>query len=313
MTAGPGTALLMDARVRHSPEAERIDTRGEPPVWRAELPDGSTAWVASGYDAARQVLDGLRLRQTGRPGRRALDGLSGLHRQGGHRQHRAQHAQHRRRPAPAAARTGRVGVHARAGAGDRRPRGNARRDPARRDRGTRPRRPRPRIRPPLRRPGHHRTPRLSARFHPARPGAAALGPVPAVRSPRLPGPRALRRRPHGHERAAARPGGLPARQPRARRRQRDDRARRRRGPGRRAADLHPLPAARLRLRTGRRLPHVEPVLPLAPPRPARRPRPGGRRPRRAAALHLPAVPPPCRASPPARWSCTAPSWRRGTR
>ncbi|KOG66359.1 hypothetical protein ADK76_02635 [Streptomyces griseoflavus] len=56
MTAGPGTALLMDARVRHSPEAERIDTRGEPPVWRAELPDGSTAWVASGYDAARQVL-----------------------------------------------------------------------------------------------------------------------------------------------------------------------------------------------------------------------------------------------------------------
>ncbi|OKH99205.1 hypothetical protein A6A06_26950 [Streptomyces sp. CB02923] len=46
----------MDARVRHSPEAERIDTRGEPPVWRTELPDGSSAWVASGYDAARRVL-----------------------------------------------------------------------------------------------------------------------------------------------------------------------------------------------------------------------------------------------------------------
>ncbi|MFD7662615.1 cytochrome P450 [Streptomyces sp. NPDC059788] len=56
MAAGPGTALLMDARVRHSPEAERIDTRGEPPVWRADLPDGSGAWVASGYDAARWVL-----------------------------------------------------------------------------------------------------------------------------------------------------------------------------------------------------------------------------------------------------------------
>ncbi|MEV5596472.1 cytochrome P450 [Streptomyces sp. NPDC052496] len=56
MTAGPGTALLMDARVRLSPEAERIDTRGEPPVWRAELPDGSSAWVASGYDAARRVM-----------------------------------------------------------------------------------------------------------------------------------------------------------------------------------------------------------------------------------------------------------------
>ncbi|MEU4204366.1 cytochrome P450 [Streptomyces sp. NPDC045456] len=56
MTAGPGTALLMDARVRHSPEAERIDTRGEPPVWRTELPDGSAAWVASGYDAARRVM-----------------------------------------------------------------------------------------------------------------------------------------------------------------------------------------------------------------------------------------------------------------
>ncbi|WP_206503020.1 cytochrome P450 [Streptomyces chrestomyceticus] len=56
MIAGPGTALLMDARVRHSPEAERIDTRGEPPVWRAKLPDGSTVWVASGYDAARRAM-----------------------------------------------------------------------------------------------------------------------------------------------------------------------------------------------------------------------------------------------------------------
>ncbi|MFK8844435.1 hypothetical protein [Streptomyces sp. Ac-502] len=56
MAAGPGTALLMDARVRLSPEAERIDTRGEPPVWRAELPDGSPVWVASGYDAARRVM-----------------------------------------------------------------------------------------------------------------------------------------------------------------------------------------------------------------------------------------------------------------
>ncbi|MFH9419391.1 cytochrome P450 [Streptomyces sp. NPDC017529] len=56
MTAGPNTKLLMDARVRLSPAAERIDTRGEPPMWRTELPDGSSAWVATGYDAARRIL-----------------------------------------------------------------------------------------------------------------------------------------------------------------------------------------------------------------------------------------------------------------
>ncbi|ROO84718.1 cytochrome P450 [Actinocorallia herbida] len=54
--AGPGTAALMDARVRHSPEGERIDTRDEPPVWRAPLPDGTFVWTVSGFDAARKAL-----------------------------------------------------------------------------------------------------------------------------------------------------------------------------------------------------------------------------------------------------------------
>ncbi|MDX6744129.1 cytochrome P450 [Actinocorallia sp. A-T 12471] len=54
--AGPGTAALMDARLRHSPEAERVDTREEPPVWRAPLPDGTFVWTVSGFDAARKAL-----------------------------------------------------------------------------------------------------------------------------------------------------------------------------------------------------------------------------------------------------------------
>ncbi|MBV2364039.1 cytochrome P450 [Streptomonospora nanhaiensis] len=55
-TAGPGTSLLMDVRLRLSPAAEEVDTRGEPPVWRAPLPDGSRVWVATGHDAVRSAL-----------------------------------------------------------------------------------------------------------------------------------------------------------------------------------------------------------------------------------------------------------------
>ncbi|MCD0449757.1 cytochrome P450 [Actinocorallia sp. API 0066] len=54
--AGPGTTALMDARLRHSPEAEGVDTRDEPPVWRAPLPDGSFVWTVTGFDAARKAL-----------------------------------------------------------------------------------------------------------------------------------------------------------------------------------------------------------------------------------------------------------------
>ncbi|MDA0565246.1 cytochrome P450 [Streptomonospora sp. S1-112] len=55
-TAGPGTSLLMDVRLRLSPAAEEVDTRGEPPVWQAPLPDGSRVWVATGYDTVRTAL-----------------------------------------------------------------------------------------------------------------------------------------------------------------------------------------------------------------------------------------------------------------
>ncbi|GAA2274483.1 cytochrome P450 hydroxylase [Streptomyces ruber] len=55
-TAGPGTSALMDVRVRLGRAAEDVDTRGEPPVWRGRLADGSSVWVATGYDAVRQAL-----------------------------------------------------------------------------------------------------------------------------------------------------------------------------------------------------------------------------------------------------------------
>lgn len=56
------TALLLDASIRHSPQAELIDSSRDAPVWRTELPDGSPLWVATGYDAVKQVLTDPGLR-----------------------------------------------------------------------------------------------------------------------------------------------------------------------------------------------------------------------------------------------------------